>query len=830
MNCCPRRLPVLAIGCGLLAGFSSFAVAGEYAAQEDLQLEPVVVGDPERVDAYPTRIQLESARQRMHLIVTGHYADGRLQDLTRSVELTSSDEQVVRVEGGRAVPVGEGTAHILARVGGQHAQVPVEVSNLTASDPISFHYEVLAALTKQGCNSGACHGSPRGKAGFRLSLMAYDANFDQTTLVREHYGHRTNLIDPESSLVLVKPTMHVAHGGGLRLRKTDPAYEVLRDWIVEGCGVDNPDSPACVKVQVQPVSGRVLRWPAHTQQLIVLAHFSDGSVRDVTPLATYSSSDETVATVGPGGLVVSHDRGQAAIMVRYLEKVESCTLIFVRDVDRFVWNDPPEINYVDRLVYDKLRQLKYLPSDVCSDDKFMRRIYLDVIGVLPEVAQVEAFLNDTSSEKRSRLIDQLLERPEYARFWALKWADVLRVKRQSVTAAGVWKYYQWLVRSVENNVSFDELARQLLTAKGSTYTNPAANYYRAATNPNDCAETTAQLFLGVRIGCAKCHNHPFERWTQDNYYGLAAFFNRVQRKESHRPGELVVWMARGGEVTQPRTGQRMKPWLPLAGDVDDAGPRDRREIFAEWLTREDNPFFARVAVNRIWAQVIGRGIVDPVDDFRDSNPPCNSELLDALARDFVDSGFDQKHILRTILNSRTYQLSSVANDFNKDDNKYFSRAQVRMLSAEQILDAICHVTGVAETFEGMPVGTRATQLPSPDVKHDFLKIFGQPERRTTCACERSTESNLSQALQLFNGPLVDGKLQHGQNRFRRMVAGGMSNEEILRHLYLAARCRYPSDAETDAAVTYISEKEDRIQALEDTCWALMNTDEFLFQH
>ena len=638
MNNYRRALAVLAIGGWLSLGLSRIAVTDEYSTEGGPQLEPVVVGDPQRVDVYPTHVRLTSARQRMTLIVTGHYADGEsqdltaqdltaVQDITSAADFTSSDPQIVRVEGGVVVPVGEGSANILVRAGGHELQVPVEVSNLTSEDPVSFHYEVRAALTKQGCNSGACHGSPRGKAGFRLSLFAYDAKFDQMTLVREKYGHRTNLVDPESSLLLMKPTMQVAHGGSRRLRKSDPAYAVLKNWIAEGCRIDDPDLAVCEKVEVRPVSGRVLRWPAHTQQLVVSAHFSDGTVKDVTPLATYSSSDESVATVSPDGLVVGHDRGQAATMVRYLDKVESCTLIFVRDVDSFVWNNPPEFNYVDRLVHGKLRQLKYLPSDACSDDKFIRRVYLDVVGILPEIAEVEAFLNDSSSDKRSRLIDRLLERPEHARFWALKWADILRLKEQSVTAEGVRKYYQWLVRSVENNIPFDDLARQLLTAQGSTYSEPAANYYRTVTDANSCAETTAQLFLGMRIGCAKCHNHPFERWTQDNYYGLAAFFNRVQRKQTPRAGELVVWMARDGEVTQPRTGQQMKPWLPLAGEVTDEGQRDRREIFADWLTEADNPFFARVAVNRIWAQVMGRGIVDPVDDFRDSNPPCNSELL-----------------------------------------------------------------------------------------------------------------------------------------------------------------------------------------------------------
>ena len=804
--------------------------SSEPIASKDFQLEPLVIGAPERVEVVPSEVKLRTSRAHMSFLVTGYYSDGQVQDLTRAAELSTSDDNVVVLESGVARPAGEGSAQISIRVGGKTVQVPVEVSGLDKPDPISFHYETLAAVTKHGCNSGACHGSPSGKAGFRLSLMAYDSVLDQLTLIRESYGRRINTLEPESSLILVKPTMQVAHGGGLRLRKSDPSYGVLRQWIAEGCQVDDPNSPACVRLEVLPSSGRLLKWPAHTQQLLVLAHFSDGNVRDVTSLAKYSSSDELVAGVSADGLVVGQDRGQAAIMVRHLEKVETCTLTFVRDIDGFVWNDPPENNYVDRLVHQQLKKLQYVPSELCTDDEFIRRVHLDVIGVLPQVDRVEEFLADEGQDKRSRQIDELLERPEYARYWALKWADILRVRKQSLTTGGVHKYYEWLVNSVQQNMPFDEFARQLLTAGGSTFANPPANYYRTATEANDCAETTAQLFMGVRIQCAKCHNHPFERWTQDNYYGLAAFFNRVQRKNSKRDGELVVWMARNGEVTQPRTGKTMRPWLPLTGDVEQQDETDRRQILSKWLTGSENPFFSRVAANRIWAHIMGRGIVNPVDDFRDSNPPSNLELLAALAKDFVDNGYDQKHLLRTILNSRTYQLSSRTNPLNKDDTKYFSHAEVRLLSAEQLLDAICHVTDISENFKDLPAGTRATQLPSPDVENEFLKIFGQPERQTACACERSTESNLSQALQLFNGPLIHGKLQAENNRFRKLADSGESDEAIVKHLYLAALCRHPNDTEVESAVSHIRGKEDRVQALEDVCWVLLNTNEFLFQH
>ncbi|MEX0937927.1 MAG: DUF1549 domain-containing protein [Pirellulales bacterium] len=814
----------------LLVFISSAGAAKEVNRSALPPLEPVIVGEPERIEVYPAEATLDTPRRYMHLVVTGHYADGWIQDLTRAAEFVSSNADVARVESGQVLPVTDGTADVTVRVGEHEATSRFTVRGQGTPEPISFEYETLVALSKQGCNSGACHGSPSGKAGFRLSLRAYDPKLDELTLIRETYGRRVNPVRPEESLILQKPMMQVAHGGGKRLSEDDAAYAILKSWIAESCRVDSANAPECVRLEVYPPSARVLKRPAHTQQVTALAHFSDGTVRDVTDLAVFTSSDEEVAVVDERGLVVGKDRGQAAILVRYLDRIETCDLTFVRDIEGFAWSDPPAGNYIDELVHQKLRQLKYLPSELCTDEEFLRRVYLDLIGVLPTVIETKAFLEEDSTDKRGKLIDALLDRPEHAQFWALKWGDLLRVTDEKLSDEGVHKYYRWLVEAFRHNMPYDQFARELLTAQGSTFQNPPANYYRAAVDMEDCTETTAQLFLGVRIQCAKCHNHPFERWTQDNYYGLAAFFNRVQRKKSPRPDELVVWVARGGEVTQPRTGETMAPWLPLAGEADVAGDVDRRQALATWLTGPDNPFFAKVEANRIWAHAIGRGIVEPIDDFRDSNPPSNAALLDALAEDFIKSGYDRKALLRTILNSRTYQLSANTSAFNADDEKYFSHAQIRLLSAEQLLDAICHVTAVPEKFAGLPAGTHATALPAPNGEHDFLKVFGQPERQTACACERPDESNLSQALQLFNGPLVHGKLRDEQNRFRMLAAAERTDEQIVRELYLASLCRPPSEAELHAAILHIAAKDDRMMALEDVCWALLNTNEFLFQH
>jgi hypothetical protein len=813
----------------LLACWSLASIAAVCA--DETRLEPIQVGNPVRIEVFPHAVKASGPRGQMQLVITGHYADGRVQDLTRASQFASTADDIAAVEKAVVLPRGNGRAQIAVIAGGRAAIVPVEVAAMAEAQPVSFEFDALAALSKQGCNSGACHGSPSGKGGFRLSLRAFDPALDKLTLIREDLGRRTNSLDPDSSLLLNKPMMKLPHGGGLKLTRHDPAYGVLRQWITEGCRPDGDDTPRCTKIEVYPPSGRLLRWPAHTQQLAVLAHFADGTVRDVTQMACYSSSDSQVADVTAEGLVVGRDRGEAALIVRYLEHVESCFLTFVKDIPGYAWSNRPAANYIDEHVHAKLRQLQYLPSGVAGDDEFLRRVYLDVIGQLPTLEESNAFLADTSADKRARLIDKLLDRPEHAKFWALKWGDLLRLTSTQVGPSGVFKYHRWIERALESNMPYDQFARELLSASGSTLEHPTANFYRTASDMQDAVESISQLFLGARLQCAKCHNHPFERWTQDNYFGLAAFFNRVQRKKSPRGDEMLIYVASKGEVTQPRTGKQMKPWLPGQGEIEPPTTGDRRQPFIDWLTSKDNALFAKVEANRIWSFVMGRGIVDPPDDFRDSNPPSNAALLDALAKDFADHGFDRKHLLRTILNSRTYQADFRSNEFNKDDTKYFSHFQPRLLAAEQLLDAICSATDLPEAFNGMPTGMRATELPAPDLaKHEFLKIFGQPERQTVCSCERTSDSNLGMAIQFFNGPLIYNKLRDANNRFRKLLAAGKSHEDIIRELYLATVCRTPTAKELQASLAHIAAKKDDIVALEDIAWAILNTNEFLFQH
>lgn len=814
----------------------SLIATSTYAGQPlTVASEPVtapMTAAPVKFEVFPTAIQLSSLKDMRHLIVTGFDAQGNQRDWTHDCQLVSANPAIAKVDGHRVLPVADGVTELMVQVGALKQSIPVQVGQTQPPRRTQFENEVLVALSKQTCNSGACHGSPSGKGGFRLSLRAFDQQLDQLTLVREEFGRRINVLEPEKSLLLQKPLMKVAHGGGMQIHKQDPAYEILLQWISEGATIDPPDTPRCVKLEIVPGVRTVLnRKLAPTQQLAAIAHFADGTQRDVTRLVAYESSNTSVAEINAQGLITSRGRGEAAILVRFLEHIESVPMMFIEDVEGFVWKAPPANNFVDELVNAKLQQLQYLPAETCNDSEFLRRVYLDVIGILPTIEETNAFLSNGSIGKRNELIDALLKRPEHAKFWALKWGDLLRMTSKGVGDEGVYKYHRWVEESIRENMPYDQFARQLLTGSGSTLANPASNFYRTAADTNDCVETISQVFLGARLQCAKCHNHPFERWTQDNYYGLGAFFQRVQRKKTARPGEMFVYTSESGEVTQPRTGKVMKPWLPQVGSIDPVADTDRREAFAEWLVNPNNPYFARIEANRIWSHLFARGIVDPIDDFRDSNPPSNGPLLDALAKEFVDHKYDRQHLLKVILNSRTYQASYLTNEFNREDTRYFSRQEPRLLSAEQLLDAVNATTGTVQTFGQLPVGTKATQLPAPDVvKVDFLKVFGQPERATVCACERAEDSNLAMAIELFNGPMIYERLKDPNNRFRKVMAAGGSIEEAIRQLYLAALCRQPTEAELASSMEHAKTRPDAAMALEDICWALLNTDEFLFQH
>jgi hypothetical protein len=821
----------LALACGLIA-------APAYAAPPSTpEAQAPIVGKPTALVIQPAAIALNGPRGTQQIVITGRYADGTVRDLTPFANLRVENPDLVDADGSFFRGVKNGTTSLIVEAGGITANAPLTVAGVDKSEPVSFRHEVVASLNVGGCNQGACHGTPSGKNGFRLSLRGFDPPLDYQQLTRDVFGRRTNKLDPAQSLIVLKALGRVPHEGGARFPADSVPAQRINAWLAEGLRDDAANLPALKKIEVLP-GNRVLNAPARWQQLSVIAHFADSTTRDVTRLTVFSSSDAAIADVSMGGLVEFKQSGEAAILCRYLDEMVAVRLMYLEPKPGFVWTNPPETNYVDKHVFAKLKMLNIVPSDVCTDSEFIRRSTLDICGLLPTVEETKAFLADKSPDKRAKLVDKLLQRPEYSDFWTLKWSDVFRSNRKTIQVKGVHTFQQWLHNNIAEDTPFDVIVRDMLTANGSTYENPPANYYRIARDPTSLAETTAQLFFGVRMQCAKCHNHPFERWTQDDYYSTAAFFVRVKQKKDpnfpapapNQAASEVIFNDRGGEITQPRTGKTMPPRF-LGGELPTIPPgKDRREVFAEWLTRPDNVFFAKSVVNRIWFHVMGKGIVDPVDDFRDSNPSANDELLDALAKDFIAGKFDVKKLIRTIATSRTYQLSAQPTPTNKDDTRYFSHAVTKLMTAEQLLDSLCDVTAVPEKFAGLPAGTRAVQLPDGEVNHPFLKAFGQPARELACECERESDSNLGQALQLINGPTINEKIRNTSNRLGKLLTAKKSDQEILDELYFAALARSPLPGEVNAALGHVKKGADKRKAWEDVLWALLNTREFLFRH
>ena len=721
------------------------------------------------------------------------------------------------------------------------------------ADEVSFNRDVMAVLAKAGCNQGVCHGNQNGKGGFKLSLRGQDATADFVAITRDQLGRRVDAIFPEQSLLLAKPTATVPHQGGRRFQVGSSEHEILRRWIAAGCPADPADVPTLARLEVNPAAEQILIEPSGTVRLAVTALFSDGARRDVTTRAVYEPTN-TLVSVDHDGLVNGVASGETTVLVRYLDQQVAVRLAIVPPRPDFVFQPPAEANYVDRHVFAKLRSLKINPSPVADDAVFLRRAYLDASGVLPTIDETRRFLNDPSADKRARLIDDLLRREEFADWWALKWSDLLRNEEKVLDPKGVANFHHWIRQSIAQGKPLDRFVRELIVARGSTYTNPPANFYRANRDPISRAEAAAQLFLGVRLQCAKCHNHPFDRWTQGDYYRWAGFFARVRYKvvENRRrdindghefDGEQIVWMAPDGEVNDPRTDRPMEPCF-LGDPTPALGPeQDRLEELADWITASDNPFFARAQANRIWYHLMGRGVVEPIDDFRATNPPAIPALLDELAADFAAHGFDLRHLVRTIMNSRTYQLSAQPREAQTGetaDETNFSHALVRRLSAEELLDALSQVSGVTADFQGYPAGIRAGQLPGVRAARSgrrrvlqddqFLVLFGKPPRLLSCECERSTEATLGQAFQLVSGPTINQFLTHSGNRLAQLVSSGRSAAEMVEELFLCSLARFPTADESRSIVVYLEQARDRLAALEDVAWSLVNSKEFLLRH
>jgi hypothetical protein len=694
----------------------------------------------------------------------------------------------------------------------------------------NFSTHITPILTFGGCNQTACHGSPVGKNGFKLSLYGADAQSDYAALVTAQPGRRVNPRAADESLVLKKPTMQVAHGGGPRFKKESPQYQMLRAWIQAGAPFGDPGAPALVKLEVTP-GYRVLAAGAGPLRMQATAVYSDGAREDVTRMAVFSSNEEGILKASAGGLVTPQGgTGDAAIMVRYAGQFAAAVYGATALPPPKSFPDPGP-NPVDHEVYSKLRELRLTPSPPASDEEFIRRLYLDLLGTLPSAADVRQFLASASPGKRDVLIDQVLERPEYADLQALLWADRLRSDSRFHRTGGVRSYYRWLREEFAANRPLDKFARALLTARGPNYSIGPANYwgnYDKISTPVETAIQTGQVFLGVRIGCAQCHNHPFEKWTQSDFYSLAAVFSQVVEFPTKNPQEFDLRIDPNRAVIHPVTKQAAVPRFFGGEPIDTQPGADRREAFAAWLTSKDNPFFARAMANLIWHNLMGRGLVDPADDFRDTNPATHPALLDFLARELASHGFDQKRLIRLIASSRSYQASSRPNAINGLDFKYYSHAQPRRMMAEVYMDAVAQVTGVPDSFKDWPEARRAVQLPDNRYPSFFLDVFERSNRLVIC--DREQNVTVTQALHFVNGPEVQGKLASADGRIAQWMNSGRSDGEILDEMFLAALSRHPGPSEKDRLLTRVAASRSRREAWEDVLWAVLNSREFVFNH
>lgn len=779
-----------------------------------------------RIEIAPKRFTLVGPDATQRLLVTGITADGRAIDLTRQAKFEASGAAAARIdETGVVTPADDGEMDVLARVGDLTARAAVAVTQAHQPRTISFQNEIIPILSKAGCNSGGCHGKASGQNGFKLSVFGFDTKFDYDALLKEGRGRRVVPVAPEQSLILRKPTGQAPHGGGVRFAVNSLAYRTLRQWIETGALFGSSDDAKVVHIEVSPAEREMASRTG--QQLLVTATYSDQTRRDVTDQAEYSSNVEPIAAVDDTGLVqVTDVPGEAAIMVRYMGAVAVSRIIRPRGT---IADFPqlPANNFIDKLVWAKLQKLAILPSELCTDAEFLRRVSIDTIGTLPTADEARTFLSDTDPQKRSKLIDRLLARPEFADYWALRWGDVLRVDSAAITQKGAYVFHHWLRDAVADNMPYDQLVRAIVTAQGDSTLFGPANLYRAVKTPEELANTVSQAFLGVRIECAQCHHHPYERWGQDDFYGLAAFFTQLKRKTGPR-GQEILLASGSGEIKNPQT-QAVVPPHALGVEASDlSASKDRRTALADWITAPDNPFLARMVANRLWAHYLGRGLVEPVDDMRTTNPASNEPLLDALARFTVERRFDLRELTRVILNSRVYQLTSQTNETNARDIQNFSHATIKSVPAEVLLDALSQATEVPEKFDGKPLGTRAIQLWDNRLPSYFLEIFGKPVRASVCECERSAEPSMTQALHLLNSPGLERKVVSPQGRVRRLLAAGKSDADLIEDFYLATLNRFPTPVEKTALSTILTTRSDRRRAAEDILWALMNSPEFVF--
>ena len=800
--------------------------------------KPAVTG----VTVYPEAVTINGADDAPQLVLSGSRATGRPLDLTADAKYTVTDPKVARVDGtGRVYPLANGQAVIAAEVNGQKVSVPVKVTGMEAPRPINFGNQIAPVLTKLGCNSGGCHGKISGQNGFRLSLLGFDPELDYTTLLKESRGRRVFAADPDQSLLLLKGAGVVPHGGGKKTEVGSEEYKLMRRWVASGTPFGNEKDPTVTRVSVFPTT-RVIDRQGR-QQLAVYAHYSDGSTEDVTRRAQYESNETEVATVSESGLVRTLSAtGQAAVMVRFNGNVATFNAVVPRP------GDAPKFEFAEKTVVDrhtatKWRELGIAPSGPSADEQFVRRLYLDVTGTLPTADAVTKFVADPTADKRDKLIDRLVDSPQYADYFANKWADVLRVKRrgQAERAQGTFAFHAWIRDAVAADKPYDEFVREIVCAIGDETKSPPTVWYKEVRTAEQFVDDLSQVFLAQRLACANCHHHPYEKWTQDDYWGLAAFYGRVGTKplpmvgrQNNGQNQKVAVFTRGsGSVTNKRTN-KTADLRPLGGDPLTVGAEeDPRVLLADWMTSPTNPFFARAVANRYWAHFFGRGIVDPPDDMRVTNPPSNPELLDALAKTLVENKFSLKALVRTICKSRTYQLTAEPTEFNQTDKQSFARYYPRRLPAEVVFDAVCGVTESPSDFPGLPKDShaprRAVQLPDESFQSYFLDVFGRPQRISACECERVNEASLAMVLHLLNSDEVQGKIARTGGRADKLAKDPRADAEKVTELFLLTQAKKPTAEQLKLATEHLAKHEkNKKVAYENILWALLNSKAFLF--
>lgn len=784
------------------------------------------------IEVFPKKVTLETSADFHRLIVIARYKDATTRDVTPSVSLKIADANIVVANDTTLRPKADGATTVELSYRGKKVSVPVQVKEATKERPVSFQRDVMPVLTASGCNTGSCHGSARGQDGFQLSLFGYDPKGDHYRLTREMPGRRINLALPEDSLLLTKATESVPHTGGKLFDKDSDAYRVLLEWIKKGAHNDKGKVVLPTSIEVRPTQA-VLKGSGQKLPLTVRAVYSDGSDRDVTKLTSFSTSnDNSVKIDERTGLITSAKRGEAFLMGRFHTFTEGMQTIVIPAKMDYTRPNLPVANYIDIHVYNKLHKLRVIPSELSGDSAFLRRVHLDLVGRLPSPEEHARFIADKNPNKRAAVVDRLINTKEFTEIWVMKWAELLQIRtfQNQVSYKAALLYHNWLRDRIASNMPFNEIIRELLMSKGGTFSTPATNFYQVELETKKLTENVAQVFMGTRIQCAQCHNHPFDRWTMDDYYSFAAFFAQVKRKRAEDPREQIIFDG-GGQIQHPVTKKNAEPKY-LGGEAVGETKKTRRELVASWLTKPDNPWFARNVANVVWAHFHGVGIVEPVDDVRVSNPPSNPELLDALAKKFVEYNFDFKRLVRDICTSRTYQLSTRTNPTNVSDTRNFSHAKIRRMRAEVMLDVISQVTNTPNKFKGLPRGAKAVQIADGNTSTYFLKTFGRATRETVCSCEVKMDPSLSQALHLLNGDTTHNRIRNG-GVIRELMKQKKSPQEIITHLYQRCITRPPNKAEMEKLMQHVNHANDnkaKTEIYEDIFWALLNSKEFIFNH